>query len=182
MSFAASGRDTLLIMPRPCLSGSKKLRSRAFCWCIIFYCTSNSSFRILKKTWDFFSKWYYFHNLLKVISFQKNIFSRFFKYSDRMVASTVTNDTSAESSWSQLLGARQTRAWHDQEGVTPTFRKGHWKKKQIWRSKFRMQKKKFLMQFLIFFCYELIVCPLIFKSNKVYFASSLIAKPNLDNF
>ena len=96
-----------------------------------------------------------------------------------MVASTVTNDTSAESSWSQLLGARQTRAWHDQEGVTPTFRKGHWKKKQIWRSKFRMQKKIFLMQFLIFFCYELIVCPLIFKSNKVYFASSLIAKPIL---
>ena len=41
-----------------------------------------------------------------------------------------------------------------------------------------MQKIFFLMQFLIFFCYELIVCPLIFKSNKVYFASSLIAKPN----
>ena len=35
------------------------------------------------------------------------------------------------------------------------------------------------MQFLIFFCYELIVCPLIFKSDKVYFASSLIAKPNM---
>ena len=103
-----------------------------------------------------------------------------FKYSERTVASTVTNDISAESSWSQLLGARQTRAWHDQEGVTPTFRKGHWKKKQIWRSKFRMQKKIFLMQFLIFFCYELIVCPLIFKSNKVYFASSLIAKPSIE--
>merc|ERR1712051_863296 len=42
------------------------------------------------------------------------------------------------------------------------------------------KKKNFLMQFLIFFCYELIVCPLIFKSNKVYFASSLIAKPNFD--
>ena len=40
-----------------------------------------------------------------------------------------------------------------------------------------MQKKIFLMQFLIFFCYELSVCPLIFKSDKVYFASSLIAKP-----
>ena len=94
-----------------------------------------------------------------------------------MVASTVTNDTSAESSWSQLLGARQTWAWHDQEGVTPTCRKGHWKKKQIWRSKVRMQKKNFSMQFLIFFCYELSVCPLILKSDKVYFASSLIAKP-----
>ena len=38
-----------------------------------------------------------------------------------------------------------------------------------------MQKKKNLMQFLIFFCYELSVCPLILKSNKVYFAASLIA-------
>ena len=38
------------------------------------------------------------------------------------------------------------------------------------------------MQFLIFFCYELIVCPLIFKSNKVYFASSLIAKPSKEGF
>ena len=36
------------------------------------------------------------------------------------------------------------------------------------------------MQFLIFFCDELIVCPLIFKSNKVYFASSLIAKPTVE--
>ena len=42
-----------------------------------------------------------------------------------------------------------------------------------------MQKKKNLMQFLIFFCYELSVCPLIFKSDKVYFESSLIAKPNV---
>ena len=45
-----------------------------------------------------------------------------------------------------------------------------------------MQKKNFLMQFLIFFCYELSVCPLIFKSDKVYFASSLIAKPTADSF
>ena len=43
-----------------------------------------------------------------------------------------------------------------------------------------MQKKNFSMQFLIFFCYELSVCPLILKSDKVYFLSSLIAKPNLE--
>ena len=43
-----------------------------------------------------------------------------------------------------------------------------------------MQKKKILMQFLIFFCYELSVYPLILKSDKVYFASSLIAKPNIE--
>jgi hypothetical protein len=40
-------------------------------------------------------------------------------------------------------------------------------------------KKKKLIQFLIFLCYELSACPLIFYSNKVYIASSLIAKPNL---
>ena len=45
-----------------------------------------------------------------------------------------------------------------------------------------MQKKIFLMQFLIFFCYELSVCPLIFKSDKVYFSSSLIAKPSKNAF
>ena len=140
-------------------------------------CTSNHSVRILKKArGNIILKWYYFEEIVKIVLFWKKI-SSLFKYSERTVTSTVTNNISAESSWSQLLGARQTRAWHDQEGVTPTFRKGHWEKKQIWQSKFRMQKKKFLMQFLIFFCYELIVCPLIFKSNKVYFASSLIAKP-----
>ena len=32
------------------LSFSKKPRSRAFCWCIIYFCASIGSFRILKKT------------------------------------------------------------------------------------------------------------------------------------
>ena len=141
MSFSASKRGTLLTMPHPFLFQKAEIPSFLL---IVCFCTSNGSVRILKKTWDFFSKWYYFHNLLKVISFQKNISSSFFQYFDRTAASTVTNDTSAESSWSQLLGARQTRAWHDQEGATPTCRKGHWKKKQIWRSKVRMQKKFFL--------------------------------------
>ena len=43
-----------------------------------------------------------------------------------------------------------------------------------------MQKKNFLIQFLIFLCYEVSVCPLLLKSNKVYFASSLIAKPIME--
>ena len=103
---------------------------------------------ILSEYWKkleeiFFFKWYYFEESVKIVSFWKKI-SSLFQYSETTVASTVTNDTSAESSWSQLLGARQTWAWHDQEGVTPTCRKGHWKKKQIWRSKVRMQKKIFL--------------------------------------
>ena len=93
------------------------------------FCTSNGSVRILKKAWEFFSKWYNFHNLLQVISFQKNISSSFFQYSDRTVACTETNDTSAESLGSQLFGAWGTRAWHGQEGATPPCRKRHWKKK-----------------------------------------------------
>ena len=33
-----------------------KLRSRAVCWCIVCFCTSNGSFRILKKAGGKFSK------------------------------------------------------------------------------------------------------------------------------
>ena len=48
-------------------------------------------------------KLYYFHNFLIIISFQKHIFSSFFLYSDRTVASTETNDTSTESSDTKLF-------------------------------------------------------------------------------
>ena len=41
-------------------------------------------------------------------------------------------------------------------------------------------KKKISIQFLIFLCFELSACPLILNYNKVYFASSLIARPILD--
>ena len=85
--------------------------------------------KYLKRLEIFFSKWYNFHNLLKVRSLQKNISSSFFQYSERTIASTETNNTSAESLWSQLFGGRRTRAWHGQEGATPTCRKRYWKKK-----------------------------------------------------
>ena len=49
----------------------------------------------------------------------------FFQYFDRIVASTETNNTSAESLGSQLFGALETWAWHGQEGATPTCRKRH---------------------------------------------------------
>ena len=38
-------------------------------------------------------------------------------------------------------------------------------------------KKKFLIAPILFLYYEESVCPLLFKYNKVYFVSSLIAKP-----
>ena len=129
MSFAARGRGILLTMPRPCPSSSKLLRSQAYCWCIICFCTSNGSVRILKKArGNIFLKWYYFEEIVKIVSFWKKI-SSLFQYSDRTVASTETNNTSAESLGSQLFGARWKRAWHGQEGATPTCRKRHWKKK-----------------------------------------------------
>ena len=42
-----------------------------------------------------------------------------------------------------------------------------------------MQKKNFLIAPILFLYYEESVCPLLLKYNKVYFESSLIAKPNL---
>ena len=74
----------------------------------VSYVSCNGSLRILKKAWEFFSRWYHFHNFLKIISFQKNISSSFFQYSDRTVASTEANDTSTERSDFQLFEARKT--------------------------------------------------------------------------
>ena len=50
-------------------------------------------------------KLYYFHNFLKVTNLQKIISSSLFPYFERTIASTETNDTSAESSDIQLFGA-----------------------------------------------------------------------------
>jgi hypothetical protein len=88
---------------------------------------------VLSEYWkkarrNIFFKWYFFEEIVKIVSFWKK-FSSLFQYSERTVASTETNDTSAESSRSQLFGARRTRAWHDQGGATPTCRKRTLKKK-----------------------------------------------------
>ena len=81
------------------LSSFKKLSIRPF-FC---FCTSNGSFRILKKG-NIFSKWYNFEEIAKITSFWK-IFSSFFQYSERTFASRETNDTSKESSDIQLFWA-----------------------------------------------------------------------------
>ena len=60
MLFEARGHDALLIMP--C---HQKLSIRTFFWGIVCFCTSNGSFRILKKARENFSKIDYFHNFLK---------------------------------------------------------------------------------------------------------------------
>ena len=91
MLFVAGGRGTVLIMPCP-LSGC--LRSRAFCWCIICSCNSNGSFRKLEKSRGFF-----FWNFIIF----KNFPPTFFNILKWSISSTETNNTSAESPWSQLL-------------------------------------------------------------------------------
>ena len=53
---------------------------------------------------NIFLKWYYYEEIVKIISFQKKI-SSLFQYSERTIASTETNDTSTESSVTQLFGA-----------------------------------------------------------------------------
>ena len=84
-----------------------------------------------KRLENFFQNDTIFTISSKKYHFKKIFLLAFFQYSDRTVASTETNDTSAESSWSQLFGARRKRAWHDQEGAMPTCRKRTLKKKQI---------------------------------------------------
>ena len=114
--------------------------------------------------------------LWKLYHFEKKI-SSLFKYFERTIDRTGTNDTSAESSWSELFGARRKRAWHDQEGATLTCRKRTLKKKANLTELIQDAKKNFSIQFLICLCYELIACPLLLNSNNVYFTSSVIAKP-----
>ena len=71
---------------------------RPFFWSIICSCTSNDSFRILKKAGgNIFSKWYNFKEIAKKISLRKFL-SSFFQYSERTITSTKTNDTSKERS------------------------------------------------------------------------------------
>ena len=96
------------ISRRPLLSYSHfqgvklKLRSRAFCWGIVCFCTSNGSFTILKKAREFF--FCKFHNCLgnRGNKLLRKFSSSVFQYSERTISSTETNDTSAESPWSQL--------------------------------------------------------------------------------
>ena len=61
---------------------------------------------VLSEYWKkleeiFFLKWYYFEEIVKIVLFWKKI-SSLFKYSERTIASTETNDTSAKSPGSQL--------------------------------------------------------------------------------
>ena len=49
----------------------------------------------------------------------------FFNIMTELLLGQKQTNTSAESLGSQLFGARSTKAWHGQEGATPTCRKRH---------------------------------------------------------
>ena len=72
---------------------------------MVCFCTSNGSFRILKNTGgNIFFKFSSFWEIAEITVFWK-FSSSLFLYSERTIASTETNDTSKESSDTQLCGA-----------------------------------------------------------------------------
>ena len=114
---------------------------------------------------------------MKIISFQKKI-SSLFQYSERTIASTETNDTSTESSDTQLFGAGKSKGVAlSGELHAHLPQKDIEKKSKFSRAKSGFKKKKSMAPILFLYS-ELSVCPLILNYNKVYLALSLIAKPN----
>ena len=75
---------------------------------------------------------------------------------------------------SSFLELESLKAWHYQDGSTPTCRK-----KTLKKSKFNGAKsgrKKKLIAAILFLYFEQSVCPMILNYNKVYLASSLICQ------
>ena len=104
------------------LSVSKKLRSRAFCWCIVCFCTSNGSFIILKKAEEFFFEIRLFPQFLKMTKIQ-NIFSpAFFNILKELYVvqkQTIHQQKALDLSFNLKPWKW---AWHHQEGATPSRR------------------------------------------------------------
>ena len=114
-----------------------------------------------------------------MISFRKNISSIFFQYSDRTIASRETNNNSTKSSDTQLSGAGKSELLALSGGLHHDLPKKDIEKKGKFNGAKSGCKKKNLIAPSLFLYYELSVCPLILNSNKVYFGSSLIAKPSV---
>ena len=102
-----------------------KLRSRAFCWCIVCFCTSNGSFIILKKAEDFFFEIRLFPQFLKMTKI-KNIFSPAFfnilKEPYVVKKQTIHQQKALDLSFNLTPWKW---AWHHQEGATPPRREKH---------------------------------------------------------
>ena len=71
--FWARGRGILLMKPRTYFSSCKKLNIKAFFWGIVCFCTTNGSFRILKKTGEIM-----FLIFVILRNYGNNLFSKIF--------------------------------------------------------------------------------------------------------
>jgi hypothetical protein len=106
--------------------------------------------------------------------------SSLFQISERTIASTETNNTSTESSDTQLFGAGKSKGVALLRGLHAHLpQKDIEKRVNLTKPSQDAKKKKIMIATSLFLYYELSVCPLILNSNKVYFLSSLITKPNL---
>ena len=96
MLFAPSERGALLIMPRP-LSGCQiKAEIKGFPLMYRLFLYYKQFFQNIEKRWRKIFEKDYFRDFLKMMEITKKTSSPF-QYSERTIASTETNDTSAES-------------------------------------------------------------------------------------
>ena len=125
MLFAAGGRGPLLVMPRP-LSGCQiKAEIKGFRWCIVCFCTSKGSFRILKKAGEKFSKKDYFHDFLKWQNYKKYFLQRFSNFlKEWLLVQKQTIHQQKSLDFSFHLPPWKW-AWHYQEAARPSRRKKH---------------------------------------------------------
>jgi hypothetical protein len=97
MLFAARGRDAFLIMPRPFSGCQIKAEIKDFLlMCCLFLCylwfVQN-----IEKGWRKIFEKDYFRDFQKNEEIYKKKSSSLFQFSERTIASTENNDTSAES-------------------------------------------------------------------------------------
>jgi hypothetical protein len=102
MFFAARRRGVLLMMPRPLLGCQIKAEIQGFPLMYCLFLCWQWFFQNIEKGWSKIFEKDYFRNFLKMMKFQKKKSSRLFQFSEGTIASTETNNTSAESPGSQL--------------------------------------------------------------------------------
>ena len=123
---------------RALFQGAKlKLRSRAVCWCIVCFCTSNGSFRKLEKAREFFFfKFHHFYEIAEIIFFENfpPAFFNILKEPLLIQKQTIHQQTAHDLSFNL---APWKWAWRYQEGPTPSRREKHrcaWGKKSYFRA------------------------------------------------
>ena len=102
-----------------------KLASRAFCWCIVCFCSINGSFRKLEKARGFlFLKFHNFYEIPEIIFFE-NFPPAFFNILKEplLLQKLMIHQQKALNFSFNLAPWKWT--WHYQEAVTPSRRKKH---------------------------------------------------------